>query len=297
MKLIKLLIILGALVLVLLVGGALVGFVLIDGLARRGVERGGTYALGVPTELASADIGVFGGTVELSGLRVANPEGFKGDAFLTLGDGGLAVSMGTLRQDVVEVPSLSLTNIDLHLERTGERANYQVILDNLKRFESGDAPPPEDSEGGKRFIIRKVEIRDVAAHVQLIPLGGEMSTIEVVVPEVVLTDVGADKPLKLGELMNVVTQALLSTIAANANGALPEDLARELTSRLGQLDALSAQGIGVAADFGEGLEKVVGDLEDLQGQVEGIGDDLKGAGDRLRGLLGGDKEKEKDGGG
>lgn len=295
MKPVKILIGLAVLLVVLVLGGVLVGFIMIDGLARRGVERGGTYALGVPTELGSADVGVFGGTVSLSKLRIANPEGFKGDAFLTLGDGGLSVSMGTLRQDVVEVPSLTLTGIDLHLERAGERANYQVILDNLKRFESGDAPPPEEGEGGKRFIIRKVEIRDVAAHIQLIPLGGEMSTIEVVVPEVVLTDVGADKPLKLGELMNVVTQALLSTIAANANGALPEDLARELTSRLGQLDALSAQGIDIAADFGEGLEKVAGDLKDLQGQVEGIGEEIEGAGDRLRGLLGGDTDK--DGGG
>lgn len=295
MKPVKILIGLAALLVVLVLGGVLVGFTMIDSLVRKGVEKGGTYALGVPTELASADVGVFGGTVALAGLRIANPEGFKGDAFLTLGDGGLAVSLGTLRQDVVEVPSLSLTNIDLHLERAGEQANYQVILDNLKRFESGDAPTPKDGEGGKRFIIRKVEIRDVAAHIQLIPLGGELSTIEVVVPEVILTDVGADNPLKLGELMNVVTQALLSTIAANANGALPEDLARELTDRLGQLDALKAQGIGVAADFGEGLEKVVGDLKDLQGQIEGIGDELEDAGDQIRGLLGGDKKK--DGGG
>jgi hypothetical protein len=295
MKPVKILIGLAALLVVLVLGGVLVGFTMIDSLVRKGVEKGGTYALGVPTELASADVGVFGGTVALAGLRIANPEGFKGDAFLTLGDGGLAVSLGTLRQDVVEVPSLSLTNIDLHLERAGEQANYQVILDNLKRFESGDAPTPKEGEGGKRFIIRKVEIRDVAAHIQLIPLGGELSTIEVVVPEVILTDVGADNPLKLGELMNVVTQALLSTIAANANGALPEDLARELTDRLGQLDALKAQGIGVAADFGEGLEKVVGDLKDLQGQIEGIGDELEDAGDQIRGLLGGDKKK--DGGG
>ena len=135
----------------------------------------------------------------------------------------------------------------------------------------------------------------MAAHIKLPPLGGALSTLEVVVPAVILTDVGADKPLKLGELMNVVTQALLSTIAANANGALPEDLARELTDRLGQLDALKAQGIGVAADFGEGLEKVVGDLKDLQGQIEGIGDDLEDAGDQIRDLLGGDKKK--DGGG
>ena len=303
MKLVKILVAVAGLFVLLIIVGLLIAFGMIDTIARTGVEKGGTYALGVPTQLKSADVGVFKGEVGLSGLRIANPEGFKGDAFLTLGDGGLAVSLGSLRQDVVEIPSLSLTDIDLHLERAGDKANYQVILDNLKRFESGDAPPPEDDGEGKRFVIGRIDIKDVAAHVQLIPLGGEMSTIEVVVPEVVLSDVGADKPLKMGELMNVVTQALLSTIAANANGALPEDLARELTTRLGQLDALGAQGIDIAADFGDGLEDVVGNLGDLEDAAQGlgekaseVGEGLKDAGDQLKGLLGGGG-KDKDGGG
>ncbi|HZW09222.1 MAG TPA: hypothetical protein VFF69_04900 [Phycisphaerales bacterium] len=303
MKLVKLLIALVVLVVILAGAGLLVGFVMVDRLAARGVEAGGSYALGVPTELDSADVGVFSGTVELSGLRVANPEGYAAPQFMTMRNGGVAVSMGSLRGDVVEVPTLTLSDIDVFLERAGGKANYQVIIDNLKRFESGETPPPE-SESGKRFIIRRVEIKNVAAHVSLLPLGGEMATAEVIVPQVVLTDVGADEPLKLGEVVRVVTQAVLATIAANAGGVLPADLAGELQSQLEKLGGLQALGVDVAADFGAGLQEVVGSLEgaagrvgELQERAEGLEEELKGAGDRLRGLLGGDEEEQKDPGG
>jgi hypothetical protein len=282
---------------VLVAGGVVVGFVMVDRLAARGVEAGGTYALGVETELTSADVGVFDGTVDLTGLRVANPGGYKAAQFLTMADGGVAVSMGSLRGDVVEVPTLTLSDIDVYLERADGKANYQVIIDNLKRFESGDAPPPE-KEPGKRFVIRRIEINDVAAHVSLLPLGGEMATAEVVVPQIVLTDVGADEPLKLGEVVKVVTQAVLATIAANAGGTLPADLAGELQSQLGRLEGLESLGVDMAADFGAGLQEVAGQVDELRNKAEGIGEELKGAGDRLRGLLGGDEaEDEKDDGG
>lgn len=291
MKLIKLLVLLVILLVVLAAAGVFAGFVMIDRLAAKGVEAGGSYALGVPTSLRGADVGVFEGTVQLEGLQVDNPEGFKADRFLTLGDGGLAVSLKTLREDVVQVPSLALTDIDVYLERGGEgKANYQVIIDNLKRFESGDKPPPKD-EPGKRFVIGRVEIKDVTAHVSMLPAGlAELTTVDVVVPQIVLTDVGADKPLKLGELMNVITQAVLATIAANGGGVLPADFAADLQGQLANLDALRERGIDVAADFGKGLEQVAGSLEQIQGEVGKLQEQLEGVGEGLKGLLGGDKD-------
>ncbi|MDX1682749.1 MAG: hypothetical protein R3336_06495, partial [Phycisphaeraceae bacterium] len=62
------------LALVLLVVGI---FIYIDSIAATAVERGGTYALGVDTRLADADVGIFAGEVTLDGLTVDNPEGFK----------------------------------------------------------------------------------------------------------------------------------------------------------------------------------------------------------------------------
>lgn len=290
MKLVKVVVLLVVLVVGLLVAGAIAGFAMIDRVAARGVEAGGTYALGVPTRLGSADVEVFGGEVSLRGLRVANPEGYSDEQFMTLGEGDVAVTLGTLRKDVVEVPVLRLSDIDVYLERAGGKANYQVIIDNLKRFETGETPPPEDAPG-KRFVIRRVEIGDVKAHVSLLPLGGEMAKAEVVVPQIVLTEVGADRPLKLGEVVKVVTQALLATIAANAGGTLPADLASELESQLGRLAGLESLGVDVAADFGEGLQEIAGSVEEITGQVDELREQAEEIGEGLKGLF-----REKEGG-
>ena len=81
----KLLIKIVVVLVLLLVIGVLTTFFFIDRIAKAGVEKGATYALGVPTTLKSADVGVFAGTFAMSGLNVANPEGFdKEPHFLKL---------------------------------------------------------------------------------------------------------------------------------------------------------------------------------------------------------------------
>ena len=67
------------LLILLLAGiGLLIGSVtLIDAFAKKGIEAGGTYCLGVPTTLDSANIGIVSGMFGLQGLTVANPEGYE----------------------------------------------------------------------------------------------------------------------------------------------------------------------------------------------------------------------------
>ena len=54
-------------------------FFFLDSIARGAIESGATYALGVPTTLAKADVRLLRGEFSMSGLDVANPEGFDSD--------------------------------------------------------------------------------------------------------------------------------------------------------------------------------------------------------------------------
>ena len=160
----------GALV-VVLVAIVMLVFMSIDSIAKAAIERGSTYALGVQTTLGSADIGILSGEFAMFGLDVANPDGFESDHFLQLGEGFLAVSLGSLREDTVEVPTLALTGIDINLEKRDGKANYKIITDNLKRFESedpGDQGAQADAgEPGKRFVVHEIIIRDVNVKVDI----------------------------------------------------------------------------------------------------------------------------------
>jgi len=194
----------------------------IDGVARTAIERGSTYALGVETTLDSARIGLVSGSFRLAGLEVANPPGFEDPRFLNLGEARLDLKTSSLREPTVIVPLFGIDGIEVDLDKQRGKANYDVILDNLARFESEEAEPepaPEADAGpGKRFIIQEVVIRNVVAHVRVVERGG-VPQVDVVVPEVRMRNLGGEgQPLTAAQVTNVLVKAVLASIAkAGAN--------------------------------------------------------------------------------
>ncbi|MEO1716621.1 MAG: hypothetical protein AAFR76_05870 [Planctomycetota bacterium] len=319
MKKIKLLLGLGGVLVLLLVIAVLAGFLYINQIAKTGVEKGATYALDVPTTLDNADIKLFGGEFGLSGLTVSNPEGYDTPHFLKLGDGAASVDFSTIQQDTVEIPSLVLENIDIYLDKEKGKANYEVILDNLKRFESADssddttdAPPADPDAPTKKYVIRKVEVRNVTAHVEFLPLAGDLARTTVVVPEIILEDVGEKDPVTVAKLTNVLIKAIFASVINVGSDVLPAGLIDGLNAGLGGLTDLASAGIGMGVNVGEGVINVVGDVggmaagavEDAAGAAAGAAGDAadeigEGVGDAVRGVggligLGGKDDDKKE---
>jgi len=267
----KLAIVFGSLV-ILLVVAVVVVFMSIDAIAKTAIERGSTYALGVQTTLDSADIGILSGEFRMKGLNVANPEGFTSDTFFRLGEGFVAVSLGSLRQDTVELPTLALSGVQMNLEKKGGSSNFGVITDNLKRFES---PAGGSAKPGKSFIIREIVITDINVTVDLLPIGGTLNRIEVPIEQVRLTDVGNDG-LTTAEMTALVIKAIMAAVVANA-GDLPADLVNDLGGALGNLASLKDLGITQIVDIKE--------LKQAQDVAKSVDDAIKGLGS----LFGGKK--------
>ncbi len=291
----------------LLVLAIVLAWVYVDSLAERGVERGATYALDVDTQLDSADIGITSGSVELSGLSVDNPEGFDADHFLTLSNASMSVSLNSLMEDTVEVPSLVLSGIELRLERTTEGANYRVIMDNLGRFEGGEQKAPDPD--AKKFVIRTIAVRDVTIHADVVPIGGaigDLTSAKLSVDEVVLRDVGSGgEPMSIAEITTVVLKAILASAIEVGGGVIPEDVLGELSDQLGSLLDLGEMGVGTIEGLGEAaadllgvdVDAAVGDAADTVGEaIEGTGEaiqeEAERARERLGGLLPGQKKQE-----
>lgn len=292
MKIVKILVVLVVL-LVLLVGGALAFAVYsIDSLAKHGIEKGATYALDVPTSLSSADVGILSGTFSMSGLTVSNPEGFDTPHFLRLGDGGVSVSLGTLREDTVELPSLTLTDIDVHLQRSGGKSNYKVILENLKRLESGDGGGAKEPDpNAKKFVIREVRVENIAAHVALLPIGGDATRVDVTVPEIVLTDVG-EGGVPMSQLVNVLTQAILESIVKVGGGVIPADMLNDLQGQLAQLDSLKDVGLSVLDDGGKVIDSFGESVDDFKKGAEDAAKSIEDAAKGVQDLFGGKKKDD-----
>ena len=309
-KLIKLV----AVLLVLLVLATVAVVLYIDTIAKIAIERSATYALGVETTLGSADVGLLSGTFSMGDLTVANPAGFESPHFTHLQEGPVEVALGSLRKETVELPTLILSDLDIQLDKSEGKANYDVILDNLRRFESGE--DAEKEADGKKFVINEVLIQRIVVHVQLNPIGGDLTKLDVPIDEVRLRNVGSDtdQSVLMSELASVIIKAVLAAIVQKGGDLIPADVLGDLGQGLAGLKSLTEMGVDVAATFGGEVQAIVGDFshlakpleslgpelggaaEGLDEITEGIGDAIKNIGEGLGGLLGGDKKKDDEDG-
>ncbi len=290
------------LVLVVVVLGV-VGYVMIDKLTKQGIESGGTYAMGVETKLDDVSLGLFSGSMSMKGLSVANPEGFKSDHFFKLNDGEVAVSLGSLMGDKVEVPSLKLNGIDIALEKDGGKANYDVILEHLAEVTGGDEEPAEDAGEGKKFVIRELVITDVRVKAEVI--GG--ISVPITIPEIRMTDIGteSDKGVLLKDLTGIILTAILTSVVEQAGDLLPGGIGEGLQGGLAAVGDLGQFGVEVIGDVTAQAEELVGEAAEKLGEgAEKAGEAAKAAGEKageavdklgegLGGLLG-KKNKNQD---
>ncbi len=301
MKWIKRIVVLVVLVVVLV---CVIGYVMIDQIAKTGIVEGGTRAMGVETKLDGIHVGLFSGSVSLDGLSIANPPGFKADHFMSLGDGSVEVTLGSLMGDKVEVPSLKLNNVDLALEKDKGTANYQVILDHLAKVTGGGEEPTADTgaEEGKKFVIKELVITDVKVKAEVI--GGV--SVPITIPEIRLTDIGSDsdKGVLLKDLSGIILTAILATVVEQAGDLLPGGIGEGLSGGLAAVGDLGDFGMQVVGDVTAQASEMVGEAAEKLGEgAEQVGEKAKQATDQvnqtvdkfsegLGGLLGGKKDKQ-----
>lgn len=288
------------LVVVLLILAVLVGvYFYADSIAKQTIERGGTYATGVPTTVDSVSLGLFAGEAGLSDLRIANPQGFDTDYFLHLGQADTSVSLGTLMADRVVIPHIHLDTINLNLEHKEGEKNYQVILDNLERLSSGEEPA--DPADAQQWMINDLRVTNINVLAKVRGVAAETQTVEVKIPELVLTDVESDS---MAELHGQVIKQILAAVIQQAGTQLPGIMLTELTAgvgRIGDLGQATLSKVGDATAVVGELGTRIGEISPEAGEAVGeaaerakeeAGKALEGATKGLGGLLGGDRDKK-----
>jgi hypothetical protein len=242
-----------------------------DGVVRSAVASAGTEALGVRTDVGAASVSLLGGRCEVRDVVVHNPTGFTEPHFLALRRAELRMPFLGLVAERIEVEQLVLEGLDLRLERRDGTTNADAILARRK--------PPPASGSGKRFVVHEVVIRDISAHVWVLPIGGEASKTEVAIPELRFRNVTEDG-LAVAEIVQAVIDGVLQGLLKAGADVLPKDLIRDIELRLPDDTVVTEIGEGVrtavenagqaAADIG----KDVGDAASnaVQGAAEALRD-------------------------
>lgn len=264
----------------------------IDSIAKAAIEEGGTYALGTSTTVDKVHIGLLSGEASIEGLGVANPTGFPTEhGVMHSGLFSVQVDTGTLRQDTVVIPDITLDGLEVYLDRKDGKYNIQVISDNLKKLGGEKEPqekPKEEEKPGKKYVVKKITIRNVSGRADL-PTGG---SVPIKVPEIVLNDVSSDEGVKMDQLIGQLFPAIMGSVISGV-GELPGEVVNLLKNDLG--GAAAALG-GKATElldqgFKAGAESLKNLTKDLPGDAGKVIDDAtKGVGDALKNITGGDKE-------
>lgn len=277
-KLVKIL----AVLVVLLVIVVVVAISYVDRIARSGIETATTSMLGVQTKIDSLHIRLLAAEGNLGGLEISNPQGFSSSHFLTLKNGELGVSLGSLTSDTVEVPRILLEGITVNLEKSEGKANYDVILANMKKGESTSA-----AGTGKNYIVRELVIKDLMVHVEVLPLIGKATRVDVPIDEIRLTNIGtgadASNGVQMKELSGTIVKAVFAAIAKSGGGLIPADITKGLGEGLAGLKDVGDVGVKLAGEtmkqVGKAAEDVTKAAEDVTKGVGDVGKSIEGIGD------------------
>jgi uncharacterized protein involved in outer membrane biogenesis len=207
----------------------------LDGIVKQMVETYGSEATGTKVTLEGVEIDLVGGTVALTGLTVANPEGYAAEHAFSLATISVSVDPQTLAEDVIVVKEVIIDKPEVTYELKGTKSNLDEIKDNVSGGgSSGDGEAEEYS--GPKFIIDKVQFT-----------GG---TVNVSTDGIVQEDMSTE-----------LEAFTLRDIGKSKGGVTPQEIATEMTAALtgSALKAVTKEGVkGVLDKAGDKIKGLFG---------------------------------------
>jgi hypothetical protein len=266
-----------------------------DSAVKMAIESAGTKTLQVGVAVDSVNLSILGGKIGFQSLVIDNPQGYKHERLLELGDAKIAVETGSLLADIVNIKEIKLDGMNVVLEQRGVTSNN--IQDIMKALPAKDAEPSEP--GGKKLHIDSLEITNTQVKVKLLPLPGKVDTLTLKLAPIEMTDLGGENDIDTGALVRKVLLAIAGGIAEQGVGLLPKEMLGSLASQLDKFGALPAAFFekgGKLVDVGKDVGKTtVGAGKDVGGGIiKGAGDAGKGITGGLKGLFKPKKEEDKE---
>lgn len=239
-----------------------------DAIIKVAVNKVGTAVTGTKVEMDSFSSSL-GGTVELSGFRVGNPEGYQNPNAFQVDHIKVSVNIGSLLSDEIEVREVLITGTKLDLEmKINGKNNLNEINQNVKSFsgssgeqskkpEQTEKPEPKETQksDGKKVVIRlvKVEGTEISVSSSLLK-----TSVPLPLPPITLKDLGGGKNLgeTISEFTNKMLEAIMAAISdANFNLDGLKEINDSLNKAGSDLSDSLKQGGQSLKDVGKNLEE------------------------------------------
>jgi uncharacterized protein involved in outer membrane biogenesis len=221
---------------------------------KAAVESVGPKAIGAPVTITSVKARLLRGLIEIKGVHIGNPEGFKTPAAVTVGLIRLDFEPLSMLTSKIHIREIAVEAPEITYEIGMGGSNIGQIQKNVAAFTGADqakpetakpAPEPAKPAGpakpGKKVVIDHFVVSGGEVQISATFMGGK--AIPVPLPTVEMRDIGKDKDTSMADATGKMFNAVLAAIANTATAAV---------SGLGD----GAKAIGGAA---AGAGKAVGD--------------------------------------
>jgi hypothetical protein len=210
-------------------------FYFLNDIVKGGVETVGPQLTKSKTRLTTATLSPFSGRLELNGLVVGNPEGWKSESAIKVGDIKVALDVRSALSDTVIIESIHLKAPEITYETALTGSNLGKILENIEAAAGADKQgTTSSSTSNKRFRVKDIHIQGAKVHLAAL---GQQYTIPLA--DIRLQNVGTDnKAVTAAELSREILVPLLASVtkaAAEAATGVTQQI-RDFTKGTNQLD-------------------------------------------------------------
>jgi len=250
--------IIGGILVVVIAAGVIVLLQNLDSLVEAGIEKYGSEAAGTKVAVQSVKISLREGSGTVSGLSVANPQGYSQAPVFTLGEIVLDLDTATLTEKVpvVEEIRIGQTRFLFEINARGV-SNLDVLKKNLKQSSasSGKTEGTKSESAPLKLRVTRLSTAEGTGTFDLTAVGGKV--LEARVPAITLTNIGGKDGITPENLSDVVLTALLKELEkAAARQGVERILRDKLGDRGAEVEKRIDEKLGTGAS--DQLKKLLG---------------------------------------
>lgn len=210
----------------------------IGGIVKEGINDHAESIVGVPVSVSDVEVSFLDGTAAISGLHVANPEGFSQPNAFELGRINVKLDMLSLIRPVVVIDRISIEGAKVFAEQVGTTTNLQIIKEQMMTGGDSDtsSSSPSDSSDAPNIAIGLFEFTQAKATVKSQQFGEESLDV----PDIVLEQIGTpEEGVTIESAAQSLMQPLMKKIVAEIqkqvlDGQVDKALKKALGDKAGQ---------------------------------------------------------------
>lgn len=244
-----------------------------DAIASRVISTAGTRVLGVTTTVRSTHLGLLEGKSSVSGLKIAEPNGFGDGSMISVETASVTAGLSKLLGDDIVIDELSIDGVTVNLVEVKGQVNLQVVATNLTstdtKEEATPAPTTKDTKSAGTVTIRQLKVTNIKVFATGDTVLVGSKPVAVTIPDILISDIGTKTPVSevAAQISTQLMNHLLVAIVEAKIVGLPQSMMSGLSS------ASSSLG-NATASF-------------LKGSGTAIQNTINGAGDAIKSIFGG----------